>query len=43
MNNFKKIFSKNHKKHIINEINNLLRNEFIDKIDISTSLFFFNA
>jgi hypothetical protein len=37
----KKLFLKNRKKHFINEINNLLRNKFIDEIDISTSLFFF--
>ncbi len=37
----KKFFLKNRKKHFINEINNLLRNKFIDEIDISTSLSFF--
>jgi hypothetical protein len=32
---------KSRKKHFINEINNLLRNKFIDEIDVSASLFFF--
>jgi hypothetical protein len=31
---------KSRKEHFINEINNLLRNKFIDEIDVSTSLFF---
>jgi hypothetical protein len=35
----KKFFLKNRKEHLIDEINNLLRNKFIDEIDISTSLF----
>ncbi len=35
----KKFFLKSRKEHFINEINNLLRNKFIDEIDISTSLF----
>jgi hypothetical protein len=34
-------FLKNRKKHLINEINNLLRNKFIDEIDVSASLSFF--
>ncbi len=37
----KKFFLKNRKEHFINEINNLSRNKFIDEIDVSTSLFFF--
>ncbi len=36
----KKFFLKSRKKHLINEINNLLRNKFIDEIDVSASLFF---
>jgi hypothetical protein len=36
----KKLFLKNCKEHFINEINNLLRNKFIDEIDVSTTLFF---
>jgi hypothetical protein len=37
----KELFLKNRKEHFINEINNLLRNRFIDEIDVSASLFFF--
>jgi hypothetical protein len=37
----KKFFLKNRKEHFINEINNLLRNKFIDEIDVSASLFLF--
>jgi hypothetical protein len=37
----KEFFLKNRKKHLINEINNLLRNKSIDEIDVSTSLFLF--
>jgi hypothetical protein len=37
----KKFFLKNRKEHLINEINNLLRNKFIDEIDVSASLSFF--
>ncbi len=37
----KDFFLKNRKKHLINEINNLLRNKFIDEIDVSASMFFF--
>jgi hypothetical protein len=37
----KEFFLKSRKEHFINEINNLLRNKFIDEIDVSTSLFFF--
>ncbi len=37
----KEFFLKNRKEHLINEINNLLRNKFIDEIDVSASLFFF--
>jgi hypothetical protein len=36
---FKKFFLKSRKEHLINEINNLLRNKFIDEIDVSASLF----
>ncbi len=36
----KEFFLKSRKKHFINEINNLLRNKFIDEIDVSASLFF---
>jgi hypothetical protein len=32
---------KSRKEHFINEINNLLRNKFIDEIDVSASLSFF--
>jgi hypothetical protein len=32
---------KSRKEHLINEINNLLRNKFIDEIDVSASLFLF--
>jgi hypothetical protein len=39
----KEFFLNNRKKHFINKINNLLRNKFIDEIDVSTSLFFFSA
>ncbi len=35
----KEFFLKNRKEHLINEINNLLRNKFIDEIDVSTTLF----
>ncbi len=35
----KEFFLKSRKEHLINEINNLLRNKSIDEIDISTSLF----
>ncbi len=34
----KEFFLKSRKKHLINEINNLLRNKFIDEIDVSISL-----
>ncbi len=34
----KKLFLKSRKEHLINEINNLLRNKFIDEIDVSASL-----
>jgi hypothetical protein len=34
----KKFSLKSRKKHLTNEINNLLRNRFIDEIDVSTSL-----
>ncbi len=34
----KKFFLKNRKEHFINEINNLLRNKFINEIDVSASL-----
>jgi hypothetical protein len=37
----KEFFLKNRKEHLINEINNLLRNKFIDEIDVSASLFLF--
>jgi hypothetical protein len=37
----KEFFLKNRKEHLINEINNLLRNKFIDEIDVSASLSFF--
>jgi hypothetical protein len=37
----KEFFLKSRKEHLINEINNLLRNKFIDEIDVSTSLFLF--
>jgi transcription initiation factor IIE alpha subunit len=37
----KEFFLKNRKKHLIDEINNLLRNKSIDEIDVSTSLFLF--
>jgi hypothetical protein len=37
----KKLSLKNRKKHLINKINNLLRNKFIDEIDVSTSLSIF--
>jgi hypothetical protein len=37
----KEFFLKSRKEHFINEINNLLRNKFVDEIDVSTSLFFF--
>jgi hypothetical protein len=37
----KELFLKNRKEHVINEINNLLRNKFIDEIDVSASLSFF--
>ncbi len=37
----KKLFLKSRKEHFINEINNLLRNKFIDEINVSASLFFF--
>jgi hypothetical protein len=36
----KKLFLKSRKEHLINEINNLLRNKFIDEIDVSASLSF---
>jgi hypothetical protein len=36
----KEFFLKSRKEHLINEINNLLRNKFIDEIDVSTSLSF---
>ncbi len=36
----KEFFLKSRKEHLINEINNLLRNKFIDEIDVSASLFF---
>jgi hypothetical protein len=35
----KEFFLKSRKEHFIDEINNLLRNKFIDEIDVSTSLF----
>ncbi len=34
----KKLFLKSRKEHFTDEINNLLRNKFIDEIDVSTSL-----
>ncbi len=34
----KELFLKSRKEHLINEINNLLRNRFIDEIDVSASL-----
>jgi hypothetical protein len=34
----KEFFLKSRKEHLIDEINNLLRNRFIDEIDVSTSL-----
>jgi hypothetical protein len=34
----KEFFFKSRKEHLINEINNLLRNKFIDEIDVSASL-----
>ncbi len=34
----KEFFLKSRKEHLINEINNLLRNKFIDEIDVSASL-----
>jgi hypothetical protein len=34
----KELFLKNRKEHLINEINNLLRNKSIDEIDVSASL-----
>jgi hypothetical protein len=34
----KELFLKSRKEHLIDEINNLLRNKFIDEIDVSTSL-----
>jgi hypothetical protein len=37
----KELFLKSRKKHLINEINNLLRNKFIDEIDVSASLSLF--
>jgi hypothetical protein len=37
----KKFSLKSRKEHLTNEINNLLRNKFIDEIDVSTSLSFF--
>ncbi len=37
----KELFLKSRKEHLVNDINNLLRNKFIDEIDVSTSLFFF--
>jgi hypothetical protein len=37
----KKLFLKSRKKHFTSEINNLLRNRFIDEIDVSTSLSLF--
>jgi hypothetical protein len=37
----KEFFLKSRKEHLINEINNLLRNKSIDEIDVSISLFFF--
>ncbi len=37
----KEFFLKNRKEHLINEINNLMRNKYIDEIDVSTSLSFF--
>ncbi len=37
----KEFFVKSRKEHFINEINNLLRNKFIDEIDVSTSLSLF--
>jgi hypothetical protein len=37
----KKFFLKSRKEHLIDEINNLLRNKFIDEIDVSTSLSLF--
>jgi hypothetical protein len=37
----KEFFLKSRKEHFINEINNLLRNKFIDEIDVSASLSFF--
>jgi wyosine [tRNA(Phe)-imidazoG37] synthetase (radical SAM superfamily) len=39
----KELFLKNRKEHFINEINNLLRNKFIDEIDVSTSMFFIST
>jgi hypothetical protein len=37
----KKLFLKSRKEHLTNEINNLLRNKFIDEIDVLTSLSLF--
>jgi hypothetical protein len=37
----KKFFLKSFKEHFTNEINNLLRSKFIDEIDVSASLSFF--
>jgi hypothetical protein len=37
----KEFFLKSRKEHLINEINNLLRNKFIDEINVSASLSFF--
>ncbi len=34
----KELFLKSRKEHLINEINNLLRNKFIDEIDVSATL-----
>ncbi len=39
----KEFFLKNRKEYFTNEINNLLRNKFIDEIDVLTLLFFFSA
>jgi ABC-type transport system involved in cytochrome bd biosynthesis fused ATPase/permease subunit len=39
----KEFFLKSRKEHLTNEINNLLRNKFIDEIDVSASLVFFSA
>ncbi len=37
----KEFFLKSRQKHLTDEINNLLRNRFIDEIDVSTSLSLF--